>query len=290
MQTRPDTLVLGGGGIAGEAWMTAVLAGLEDASGVQFSACDFFVGTSAGAVVAARLAAGEQLQRPDGGVAGEMAMPPARAAEGIVKTFATVASAVPADLMLRSTERLRTARRRSRLGARRAGAESLGEVSERPEFADLRFDGRLRVVALERASGRRVVFGSPGAPDASVAEAVAASCTVPDLFAPKLINGVEYLDGGDWSTTNIDVAPNARGAHVLCLAPMASLYGGLSRAMRVTARSAAALEAAALRAHGGRVRFVAPDRASATAMGHDFMATGPTADILAAAYAQGLTL
>ena len=31
----PQVLVLGGGGILGEAWMTAVLAGLEDASSVD---------------------------------------------------------------------------------------------------------------------------------------------------------------------------------------------------------------------------------------------------------------
>src|SRR5690242_6625603 len=33
MLTRPDVLVLGGGGVLGEAWMMGVLAGIEDATG-----------------------------------------------------------------------------------------------------------------------------------------------------------------------------------------------------------------------------------------------------------------
>ena len=54
----PQVLVLGGGGILGEAWMTAVLAGLADASGVDPRDSEAFVGTSAGAIVATALSAG----------------------------------------------------------------------------------------------------------------------------------------------------------------------------------------------------------------------------------------
>ena len=58
MRTRPDVLVLGGGGSLGEAWMMGVLAGIEDAAGVDLRECESFVGTSAGAIVAAHLVAG----------------------------------------------------------------------------------------------------------------------------------------------------------------------------------------------------------------------------------------
>ena len=54
----PDVLVLGGGGILGEAWMTAVLAGLEETSGFDPRGCEGYVGTSAGSIVAAALVAG----------------------------------------------------------------------------------------------------------------------------------------------------------------------------------------------------------------------------------------
>ena len=61
---RPDVLVLAGGGTLGEAWMTGLLAGIEDVSGVDFRSVESFVGTSAGSIVAAALAAGTSPRRP----------------------------------------------------------------------------------------------------------------------------------------------------------------------------------------------------------------------------------
>ncbi len=60
--TRPDILVFGGGGRQGDSWMTGVLAGIEDAHGISFAECDYFVGTSAGSIVAAKLATGRRLE------------------------------------------------------------------------------------------------------------------------------------------------------------------------------------------------------------------------------------
>jgi NTE family protein len=54
----PDVLVLGGGGILGEAWMSALLTGIEDSEEFDAHDCDCYVGTSAGSIVAASLAAG----------------------------------------------------------------------------------------------------------------------------------------------------------------------------------------------------------------------------------------
>ncbi|MGI8715672.1 MAG: patatin-like phospholipase family protein, partial [Solirubrobacteraceae bacterium] len=64
MRSRPDVLVLGGGGVLGDAWMMGVLAGIEDATGVDLRQCESFVGTSAGAIVAAHLVAGNSPRRP----------------------------------------------------------------------------------------------------------------------------------------------------------------------------------------------------------------------------------
>src|ERR1700734_109344 len=64
MRTRPDVLVLGGGGVLGEAWMMGVLAGVEDAASFDLRDCESFVGTSAGSIVAAHLAAGNSPRRP----------------------------------------------------------------------------------------------------------------------------------------------------------------------------------------------------------------------------------
>jgi NTE family protein len=53
-------LVLGGGGVAGIAWMTGLLAGLADA-GQDVTGADLLVGTSAGAAVAAQVGSGLSL-------------------------------------------------------------------------------------------------------------------------------------------------------------------------------------------------------------------------------------
>ena len=55
--TDRHALVLGGGGVAGIAWMTGLLAGLADA-GDDITGADVLIGTSAGATVAAQLGSG----------------------------------------------------------------------------------------------------------------------------------------------------------------------------------------------------------------------------------------
>src|SRR6516164_3776481 len=64
MRSRPDVLVLGGGGVLGEAWMMGILAGIEDGTGLDLRRCEYYVGTSAGAIVASHLAAGRSPRRP----------------------------------------------------------------------------------------------------------------------------------------------------------------------------------------------------------------------------------
>ena len=61
---RPDVLVLGAGGTLGEAWLRGLLGGLEAEAELDFRECEYFVGTSAGSIVAATLAAG---RRPEAG-------------------------------------------------------------------------------------------------------------------------------------------------------------------------------------------------------------------------------
>src|SRR4051812_12289338 len=60
----PDVLVLAAGGGVGEAWMTGVLAGIEESAGVDFRRVEAIVGTSAGSIVGATLAAGHRPRRP----------------------------------------------------------------------------------------------------------------------------------------------------------------------------------------------------------------------------------
>ncbi len=229
---RPDVLVLGGGGVLGERWMMGVLAGIEDATGFDLRRCEYFVGTSAGSIVAARLAAGMSAE------------PAASRAERSSRRW-------------RRRCRTRSARRRSRPRAAPANGRSLpGRRSLPVALAAARPPGALVRAGLlsraprpnaharrprrsHRAPGRALrraaarswrstataaggsCSAAPGAPYATVARAVQASCAVPWIFAPVTIGGEEYVDGGVWSATNLDVAPAGRDTHVLCLNPTA---------------------------------------------------------------------
>ncbi len=307
MRSRPDVLVLGAGGVLGEAWLSGVLAGVEDSTEIEFQRCDYFVGTSAGAIVAARLAAGTRLERPPAGPTGPATPAESHAgggADGLrllersaqaAERAGTLALALGAPLVPLALSLAETPSAVARAAVLRAAPrrrETLGRLRDRIDEAGERFDGRLRVVAVARSSGRRVVFGRPGAPAARLGEAVEASCSVPWLFAPVRIGGAEYVDGGIWSPTNLDAAPAARGSFVLCLNPTAGLAGPdpLTQALRSASRSAMEIEATALRARGADVVLVSPDRASAAAIGTDLMDRGRRAAVLAAAYRQGLGL
>jgi NTE family protein len=298
MLFRPDVLVLGGGGVLGERWLMGVLAGIEDATGFDLRHCEYFVGTSAGSIIAARLAAGISPSRPQTTgvelapvsprVASSPALATARRAGRL--TFAAWSPVVPLALAAGGPPgALLRAALLSRAPRPTRTLDDLGEYIERQAA---RFDGRLRITTVDRHRGRRVVFGSPGAPYGTVARAVQASCAVPWIFAPVMIGGEEYVDGGVWSATNLDVAPASRDTHVLCLNPTAGINGThpVFTIARRVARSAAGLEAASLRRRGAIVQTIGPDIDAAAAMGSDFMDSTPRAEVLAAGYRQGLAL
>jgi NTE family protein len=299
MRSRPDVLVLGGGGVLGEAWMTGMLAGIEDATGFDLRQCEYFVGTSAGSIVAAHLVAGNSPRRP-AAAAAEIELADSQPVDGLVSAgrraahlagaIALAASATFAPVALNLTTPGGALARAALLRRLPRPDSTLADLRSRVEQSAARFDGRLRVAAVERRTGRRVVFGSPGAPRAGVGEAVEASCAVPWLFAPVQIDGREYVDGSVWSPTNLDAAPAGRETQVLCLNPIANITADHSAlaVMRSVARSALAVEALVLKRRGASVRTLAPDAECAAAMGSNLMSRAPRARVLAAAYRQGL--
>jgi NTE family protein len=267
--------------------MAGLLAGLEDAQRYDLRECEYFIGTSAGAVLATRLASGQRLRRPSakvgGSASGEQLPLPnwaANSAMAIAAPFAQLGLRMgrPPGEALRSM-------------ALRLVASPAGEALA---FGDAfgvdggRFDGRLRVVAVDRASGRRVVFGSPGAPSATIAQALSASCALPLMFAPAVIEGREYVDGAVWSPTNADVAPAQRDAEVLIVAPMASTHGPFNGPVRAASRATVLLEASALKARGARVRIISPNRNSSALIGRNLMSDARLQETHAAGYQQGL--
>ncbi len=313
----PDVLVLASGGTLGEAWTSGLLAGVEDATGHDFRTTESLVGTSAGSLVAAALAAGQRPRRPrqsallglpSGDAAADVAAETSsrlaaqwlplprsilRSVGREAVRLAGVAATPLAPVALAAGSSGSTALRAALLGRVPGSDTSLQAIREGIERSGARFDGRLRVVAVDRGNGRRVVFGAPGAPDATVAEAVQASCSVPWIFAPVKIGGREYVDGGVWSNTNLDIAPAGRATQVLCLNPIMSLDIAMASAfglLRAIAGSTAALETLALRNRGARVRMIGPAHDIARVMGPNLMNASRREEVLAGGYAQGLEI
>jgi NTE family protein len=296
----PEVLVLGGGGILGEAWMNAVLAGIEDASGFDARECEGYIGTSAGSIVAAALAGGKS----PGDRLGSLPEPPAQedpdeptdepslAARAVRSGVATAAAPVAA-LALPTIAPGGALVRRLALSRVPPGKRSLGGLGAQIDSLGAHFDGRLSVSAVDLESGRRVTFGQPDAPDATVGQAVEASCAIPGYFRPVAIGGRSYVDGGAWSPTNMDAASVSRGTQVLCLNPTGSMAHSFTSAMGaigLASRSLARLEALVLERRGARVEIVAPDEGSLEAIGPNLMDPRPRKAVIAAGLTQGRRL
>lgn len=200
MTTR--ALVLGGGGLAGIAWQTGLLAGLAEA-GIDVTGADFILGTSAGSVVATQLATGvalpEMLARQ---------VDPARQNRELAPSGTThfelwekltggrPESAGPAEL-------------RRRLGALALAADTVPEPERRAVIASRlpvhQWPARpLAVVAVEAVTGETALFDR--ASEVALVDAVAASCAVPGVWPPVTIGGTRYVDGGVRSLNNVDLA------------------------------------------------------------------------------------
>jgi NTE family protein len=135
------------------------------------------------------------------------------------------------------------------------------------------------VVAVDYDTGRRVVFGRPGAPEASLADAVVASCSVPGWFEPVRIGGRRYVDGGVRSATSLGLVAREGVDEVCVLAPMASLTADLpwvphrriERRVRSLFTYALMREVKTLRASGIKVTVVTPGPEDLAAMGVNLM-------------------
>ena len=296
-------LVLGGGGILGEAWMTAVLVGIEEVAGFDACGCEGYVGTSAGSIVAAALTAGiEPRSRlgklPEQPEVPASDLPAQRSPFARALRFGLAAGGVPAAplaaLGLRTTEAGGALLRRAALARLPAGRRSLSDLGREVDQNGARWDGRLAVSAVEVESGRRVMFGMPGrtvglrSAPRSRHRARSRVCSARSSWT-----AVAYVDGGVWSPTNMDRAPAGRGTRVLCLNPTGSLrpsrlapFGGIG----LLSRSVAAVEALALQRRGARVMTVSPDAASRVAMGTNLMDSEPRSRVIAAGLSQGRAL
>jgi NTE family protein len=284
--------------------MRGVLNGLLAGEALDLGACDAMVGTSAGSIIAAYLSAGHPPDAGEDRVARAWAQDaPEDAVDedgpGLAGALGRLGLAVAAPLAGLAAAAIAPGGalvRRAALAASPRAGRRLDQLGRLLDSTGARFDGRLRVCTVDRATGKRVVFGAPGAPAASVRDAVLASCAIPWVFAPVEIGGREYVDGGVWSPTNLDAAPAGRGTEVLCLVPTAALgaagTGSASAwsALRRALRAGLTAERAILAGRGARVRIIEPDAGSAAAMGNELMSRRRVGTVLDAGVAQGVAL
>lgn len=78
----------------------------------------------------------------------------------------------------------------------------------------------LLITAVDVYTAERVAFGAPGAPPATLPEAVLSSTAIPGVFPPVRIGSRYFVDGGIHSATSVDLAVAAGCDHVLVIAPL----------------------------------------------------------------------
>jgi NTE family protein len=283
-------LVLGGGGVVGQAYHSGVLAVLQHDFGFDARDADVVVGTSAGSITGTLLRAGVSAED----LAAWTVKAPLSGEDAVLRTMA--AATVPELAPFRPLELLRRPLRLPgpRLIARAvarplrfnplAAAMTLlapGEHDVVEQLSALREvegpgwpERDLWVTAVRRRDGRRVVFGRPGAPPAPLHLAVAASCSVPGYFAPVRIGRHAYVDGGVHSATNAAVLRSAGVGLAVVVAPMSGSPGwrsDVTAAVRRYSQRVLVREVRALEAAGIRTAVFTPGPAEQEAMGADMM-------------------
>lgn len=230
-------LVLGGGGVLGAAWMVGALAALERVHRLDPRDADVIVGTSAGSVMAALLGAGVSVTELRSHQLGDPVVSGPLAAMEWDYDTATGGANPPlprpglgsANLLTTNARRLRrlppTAVLAALLPEGRGSLETVGRLvsSVNPDGGWSRH-ASLRIVAMDFDAGRRVAFGDSQAPQATLPDAVMASCAIPGWYSPVVIDGVRYVDGGACSGTNVDLLAGLGLDEVYVLAPMVSFW------------------------------------------------------------------
>jgi NTE family protein len=255
---RPSktALVLGGGGFTGGVYEIGALRAL-DLLAVNSTVNDFdiYVGTSAGAFIAALCANGvapEEMMRvatsedPQpfrdidlgdllrlnlvelarrgirlplhlAGIARQMISQPRQIS--VLDLVLGLAQALPSGLYTG------------------AGIESylhkvLSEPDRTDDFRALREGRELYITATDLDTCERIVFGAEGFDDVPISTAVRASGALPMVYAPVRLDGRELVDGGITSTTNLDIAVEAGAELVVVINPVVPFVNDFAAEVR----------------------------------------------------------
>ena len=294
-------LVLGAGGLVGQAYHSGILEALENDLGWDPRIADLIVGTSAGALTAALLRTGvstvdlacwsrgrnwdpsltllDQLdhfrsQLPDGNVL------------NLFRPWH-----LPGPQLIRHAV---SERRSPHLLAMAASVLPSGPTSllDLMQENPLAWEGsawpqQLWICATRRADGRRVVFGRHGSPSVPLPHAVAASSAIPSHFSAVIVDDTEYCDGGLYSPTNADLLAELNLDLVIIISPMSGGLGPADTAFRGAARRRLRAEIVGLRKAGKNVVCFEPSRKTARAMGLNPMAKDRADRVVEASFLEG---
>ncbi|MGD0704018.1 MAG: patatin-like phospholipase family protein [Trebonia sp.] len=274
MVASGSTLVLGGGGVAGIAWITGVLAGLADAGQDVTGGADLVIGTSAGATVAAQLGSGLSLDE----LFARQVDPALQARELMVELDLAKygadlqpyvgAATSPADL-LRRFGRFALDAKTVPESQRRAVIESRLPSAAWPATPT-------KLIAIDCGSGELAAFDADSG--VSLIDAVGASAAVPGIWPPVTIDGRRYMDGGVRSSDNADLAAGAQ--RIVVISPL-----GMNTELPTWLPLRDVV--AGLSADGASVTVVSPDPASAAAIGTNPLDPATRAPAATAGRAQG---
>ncbi len=246
-----SALVLGGGGFTGGVYEIGALRALDLLS-VNRTVNDFdvYVGTSAGAFVAAAVANGvtpEEMMRvlvqqtptpyPDARL-GSLLKPNYR--EFLARSLlvpwrlAGLLRALIGDLGQVSLVDLAV----GLAGALPSGLYSTDGVeryvrrilSGPDRVDDFRLlERELYIAATDLDTCERIVFGAEGWDDVPISTAVGASTALPMIYKPARVRERELIDGGVLSTTNIDIAVEAGAKFVVVVNPLVPFVNGFDK-------------------------------------------------------------
>ena len=236
--------MLAGGGVVGGMYEVGALAALDEAlPGFRANDFDLYVGSSAGAVVAA-LMANQVRPRDLYAILDEERDDPLNFHRGSVyhkgsfsiaaRNFAQLVWAVGKkaitkyrlewpDILARSGEDMP------------AGFFSLAplEAYIREAFSAKGLAGEFRdcprpllVPAIDIDRAERVVFGAGAFADVPISQAIAASAAIPGFFEPFRIDGRDYVDGDVGHTGHADLAVEWGASVVLLVNPAVPLRVG----------------------------------------------------------------
>jgi predicted acylesterase/phospholipase RssA len=253
---RPSktALVLGGGGFTGGVYEIGALQALDllavNSTVNQF---DIYVGTSAGAFIAALCANGvtpDEMMR----VVTRQGRPPFRDIDidDLLGLNVVELARMGALLPLRAASLVRqVVTRRRGLSLMDLGLELaeglpsgvytgsgidrylrkvLSEPGRSNDFREVPHE--LYLTATDLDTCERIVFGADGFKDVPISTAVRASGALPMVYAPVEVGGRELVDGGLLSTSNLDIAVQEGAKLILVINPLVPFVNDFSGTVR----------------------------------------------------------